>query len=64
MGKRPMDYHLYFEDWWERDISYMVLRDRNHPCVITYSIGNEIGERAPRLDEITKFRINHTLGTL
>lgn len=45
IGKVPMDYHLYFEDWWERDISYMVLRDRNHPCVITYSIGNEIGER-------------------
>ncbi len=50
IGKVPMDYHLYFEDWWERDISYMVLRDRNHPCVITYSIGNEIGERDGRGD--------------
>ena len=45
MGKMPLDYHLYFEDWWERDIELMVKRDRNHPCVITYSIGNEIGER-------------------
>ena len=45
MGKTPLDYHLYFEDWWERDIELMVKRDRNHPCVITYSIGNEIGER-------------------
>lgn len=45
LSKVPMDYHLYFEDWWERDIEYMVMRDRNHPCVITYSIGNEIGER-------------------
>ncbi len=44
-SKKPLDYHLYFEDWWERDIESMVLRDRNHPCVITYSIGNEIGER-------------------
>lgn len=45
MGKVPMDYHLYFEQWWERDIACMVKRDRNHPSVITYSIGNEITER-------------------
>ncbi len=44
-GKVPMDYHLYFEDWWERDVEYMVMRDRNHPCVFSYSIGNEIAER-------------------
>lgn len=42
--KRQYDYHLFFADWWARDISYMVLRDRNHPCVISYSIGNEILE--------------------
>ncbi len=44
--KRDMDYHLYFEEWCERDISSMVLRDRNHPSVIIWSIGNEIYERA------------------
>lgn len=48
LGKVPMDYHLYFEAWWERDIEYMIRRDRNHACVITYSIGNEIGERDGR----------------
>ena len=43
--KNPGDYHLWFADWWERDLTAMVLRDRNHPCVISYSIGNEIEER-------------------
>ena len=48
--KRIRDYHLFFMDWWARDISYMVLRDRNHPCVISYSIGNEIHERGGTSD--------------
>lgn len=39
------DYHLYFEDHWQEDLGSMVMRDRNHPSVIMYSIGNEIGER-------------------
>ena len=38
------NYHFWFDDWWQRDIAYMVLRDRNHPCVIAYSTGNEIPE--------------------
>lgn len=44
--KNPQDYHLYFDDYWEKDLSSMVLRDRNHPSVIIWSIGNEIKERA------------------
>jgi len=45
MGKNPNDYHLYFEDWWQRDTESMVKRDRNHPSVIMWSIGNEVPER-------------------
>jgi len=44
--KNPEDYHLYFDTCWQRDISSMVLRDRNHPAVVFWSIGNEINERA------------------
>ena len=44
--KRDNDYHLYFEEWSDRDLSAMILRDRNHPSVIAWSIGNEIYERA------------------
>jgi beta-galactosidase len=45
-AKNPDDYHRFFDEWWERDLSSMVLRDRNHPSVIFWSVGNEIHERA------------------
>lgn len=43
-AKNPQDYHLYFKDWWQKDLDAMLLRDRNHPSVIMWSIGNEIYE--------------------
>ncbi len=45
-GKNPDDYGRYFNDWWQRDLAAMILRDRNHPSVILWSIGNEIPQRA------------------
>ncbi|HLL42909.1 MAG TPA: glycoside hydrolase family 2 TIM barrel-domain containing protein, partial [Segetibacter sp.] len=44
--KNPQDYHRFFSEWWQKDLSSMVMRDRNHPSVIIWSIGNEIKERA------------------
>jgi beta-galactosidase len=47
--KNPEDYNLYFKDWWKKDLKSMVYRDRNHPSVIFWSIGNELNERADSL---------------
>jgi len=47
--KNPQDYHLYFKEWWKKDLKSMIYRDRNHPSVIMWSIGNEINERADSL---------------
>jgi beta-galactosidase len=44
-NKNKYDYHLDFEEWHERDLQDMVLRDRNHPSVFMWSIGNEIREQ-------------------
>jgi beta-galactosidase len=45
VSKTPYDYSRFFEEWSERDVESMVLRDRNHPSVIIWSTGNEIIER-------------------
>ncbi len=41
-GKNPQDYHLYFEEDWQKAVSAMIRRDRNHPSIFLWSIGNEI----------------------
>jgi len=40
--KTPHDYARFFNEWAQRDVASWVRRDRNHPCVIMWSIGNEI----------------------
>ncbi len=46
-------YNLYFTDWWERDTRDIVMRDRNHPSIVIYSVGNEIHDN---LNDSTGFR--------
>lgn len=45
IGKNKNDYSKYFNLWWKQDLEAMILRDRNHPSIIMWSIGNEIPER-------------------
>jgi beta-galactosidase len=63
-GKMPYDYHLYFKDWWRRDITSMILRDRNHPSVIMWSIGNEIPEKGTPLGDSTAFILSRYVQSL
>lgn len=43
--KTPHDFHLIFPDWHEPDTRSFIRRDRNHPSIIAWSFGNEVGEQ-------------------
>lgn len=53
--KTEYDYVPYFAEWWRQDLTDMVEKDYNHPCVVLYSTGNEVSETAqPRGIALTK----------
>ena len=54
-------YNLYFKDWWERDTRDIVLRDRNHPSIIIYSIGNEIRDNLNDSTGFKKYKLQQDL---
>ncbi|SEP38342.1 beta-galactosidase GalB [Mucilaginibacter sp. OK283] len=58
--KVKYDYHLFFKEWHKRDLEDQVLRDRNHPSVMIWSIGNEI----PQQHDSTALRIAPELAAI
>ncbi|SBV97374.1 glycoside hydrolase family 2 TIM barrel-domain containing protein [uncultured Dysgonomonas sp.] len=59
--KREQDYHRFFDEWSDKDLAASVRRDRNHPSIIMWSIGNEIEQRADSVGEVIAKRLVNTI---
>ncbi|NDW11400.1 glycoside hydrolase family 2 protein [Bacteroides sp. 214] len=59
--KNDADYHLYFDEWSAKDLQNLVLRDRNRPSVIMWSIGNEIRERISERGKATALYLKNEI---
>ena len=60
-AKNKDDYHQYFEQYSDRDMQTMILRDRNHPSIIMWSIGNEIPGRITTEGQAVAARLRGTI---
>jgi len=55
-AKAEHDYGNYFEEWWQTDLADFIRRDRNHPSVVIWSVGNEVRKfTAGQQKEIVEF---------
>ncbi len=62
--KSNYDYGLYFNEWWNFDLTAMVRKDYNHPSVIMYSLGNEIPEVATDLGVEISYKLDKRIKEL